>query len=230
MFNLLSRWSLSILLVSCVSCDIETKETAQNKIRVDTLVVLSDTRISLIKEYCQIHYGINDYVIDTPRSIVIHYTAIPSLEETLALFQKDSITKNRSYISQFSALNVGIHYVVDKTGEIYSLLPDTVVARHCIGFNHLSIGIENVARNAEELTDSQLNSNVKLIKHLKSKYSTIEYLFGHDESYDRSLEHFEMFKSLNPQYKPYPKPDPGPEFMIELRQRLYTEYELEFAK
>lgn len=223
-------------LLICSACSNKNSEQRQEKsndepafsLQVDTIPTINALKLELTREYCKKHYGLSDYRLDTPRMVVIHYTAIPTLEQTLSLFKMDEIASTRKYINQFSSLNVGIHYVVDQDGRIYHLHPDTVIARHIIGFNHVSIGIENIAGTEKDLTPAQLESNIELVRALKIKHPDIEFLIGHDEYNNDSLPHYKLFKSLDPKYQPYDKPDPGAKFMTDLRQQLFDRYSLEF--
>jgi len=198
--------------------------------QVDTVRTWNNIKKELTLDYCADNYGIREYRLDTPRMIVVHFTVIPTLDETLALFKRDSISASRKAIGKFSSLNVGIHYVIDKDGKIYKLDPDSVIARHVIGFNYVSLGIENVAKDKEELTNEQLQSNIRLIKFLKGKYPSITYLIGHDEYNDKNLPHYKLYKSTNPEYQPYDKHDPGEEFMSKIRASLKEKYGLVFQK
>jgi len=206
--------SLLLFLIAFSFCH------AQKGFKVDTVRVLTKKKLDLTVKYNKKNYGFSSYRLDSPRIIVVHYTAIDRLDATLNLFKKDLIASSRDYIKDFSSLNVGIHYVVDKDGHIYSLHPDTVVARHLIGFNHVSLGIENIAADSTGLTKAQIESNAKLIAYLSKKYPTIRYLIGHHEYNDKKLPHYKYFKSLNPAYKPYGKIDPGDAYMRKLRNRL----------
>jgi N-acetylmuramoyl-L-alanine amidase len=216
-----------LILIGCAAK--KTEQPVENvdvvpkrplEIKVDTIEVLSPKKLELTAEYCKEHYGLPGYKLDTPRIVVVHYTAIDDLKATLNLFKKDLIHQSRDYIKDFSSLNVGIHYVVDKDGKIYHLTPDTIVARHLIGFNHVSLGIENIAADSTGLTTAQIESNAKLIGFLANKYPTIEYMIGHHEYNNKDLPHYKYFRSLNPAYKPYGKIDPGDPFMTKLRNRL----------
>lgn len=190
---------------------------------VDTIEALSARKLQLTVDYCRENYGFEDYHLDTPRMVVVHYTAIGDLNATLQLFQRDLISESRDDIKNFSQLNVGIHYVVGKDGKIFTLIPDTIIARHVIGFNHLALGIENVAADSSELTEAQLESNARLIRYLLQRYPTIRYIVGHDESSDPTLPHFGLYLGKNPAYRPHGKADPGPLFMSKLRRRLEAE-------
>lgn len=222
---------LAIAVLWLFSCNEKSRTIAEPEstvvappfLKVDTFPILSANKLELTKQYCKEHYGFDGYKLDTPRIVVVHYTAIDNLDATLNLFKKDNIASSRDYIKDFSTLNVGIHYVVDKDGRIFHLMPDTIVARHLIGFNHVSLGIENIATDSTGLTNEQVESNARLIRFLAKKYTTIKHMIGHDEYNDSTLSHYKYFRSLNSKYKPYGKIDPGPSFMRKLRQRLETD-------
>jgi len=216
---------LLIVLISCAKKQ-STTEVEENHslappfLKVETFDILSPKKLSLTVQYNKENYGINTYKLDTPRIIVVHYTAIDNLDATLNLFRNDIVASSRDYIKDFSSLNVGVHYVVDKDGHIFHLMPDTIVARHLIGFNYVSLGIENISKDSTDLTDAQVESDAKLIKFLVRKYPSIRYMIAHHEYKDKTLPHYKYFRSLNAAYKPYGKIDPGPNFMSKLRKRL----------
>jgi N-acetylmuramoyl-L-alanine amidase len=221
------KGSLFLLLLIFLSCCGNKREDADEQhaiappfLKVDTFDILSPRKLELTVQYNKQNYGIDTYKLDTPRIIVVHYTAIDDLGATLNLFKNDNIASSRDYIKDFSSLNVGIHYVVNKDGHIFHLMPDTIVARHLIGFNHVSLGIENISKDSTDLTDAQVESDAKLIEFLVKKYPTIRYMIAHHEYNDTRLPHYKYFRSLDPAYKPYGKIDPGPNFMSKLRKRL----------
>lgn len=116
-------------------------------------------------------------------------------------------------------MNVSTHFMIDRDGTIYRLMDETLMARHVIGLNYSSIGIENVGgkNNKDDLTPAQLNANIKLIAYLKNKYSTIEYLIGHHE-YTDFTDH-PLWMESDVRYRTI-KYDPGDEFMDKLRQHF----------
>ncbi len=229
--------AMAVMAISSAGCaqKEKAKDAIENKgndltIKVDTIPSLNATKLALTKQYCLENYGVASYKLDTPKIVLVHFTVIPTLAETVAYFQKDSIESSRTNISQFSQMNVGIHYMVDRDGSIYKFIPDTVIARHVIGFNHISIGIENIARDASDLTPAQLESNARLIAFLKDRNPGLEYMVGHHEYNDTTLAHYKLFLAVNESYKPHNKPDPGPDFMSDLREKLQVEYNLSFMK
>ncbi len=61
-------------------------------------------------------------------------------------------------------------------------MPETWMARHCIGLNHVSIGVGNVGDGEKyPLTDAQVEANAALVRYLAGKHD-ITHLIGHSES------------------------------------------------
>jgi hypothetical protein len=175
-------------------------------------------RRQLTLEYMREHYGLTPTAPTIiPTMVVVHWTAYSTLERSFAAFELPTLTTNRPDIRNASALNVSAHYLVDRDGTVYRLMPDTLMARHVIGLNHCAIGIENVGDGQDHpLTEAQLKANIRLIEHLASKHS-IDYVIGHYE-YPRFIGH-RRWKETDPTYLTE-KDDPGKGFMKKLRDRL----------
>jgi beta-N-acetylhexosaminidase len=110
--------------------------------------------------------------------------------------------------------------MVDRDGTIYRLMPDNWMARHVIGLNYSTIGIENIGgkgNKAEDLTPAQLKSNIALVHYLKNKYPKIEYLMGHYEY--RQMEKTTLWLELDKGYRTV-KNDPGKKFMSDVRKAV----------
>lgn len=200
-------------------------------------LVPSEERLDLTREYFYLHNPSffeemtesSGWITMTPRVIVVHYTAKPTLKETIDYFQPNRIASDRAQVAANGDLNVGIQFVVDTDGRIYRSYPENAVSRHVIGLNHLSIGIENVGDSdldmgEDGLTWQQLEANVSLIRYLIGKYPTIDFVIAHSEY--RDLEDpghpgHDLFFEQFPAYRTE-KVDPGPRFMRELRKRLKT--------
>lgn len=56
---------------------------------------------------------------------------------------------------------------------------------------------------------------------------TSTYCLENYEYKNKLLQHYSLFKSLNPVYQPYTKPDPGEAFMKKIREQLKAKYALE---
>ena len=185
---------------------------------IDKPVVMNSERDRLTLEYLETRYDLTqkDPTIN-PKMVVVHWTAIPTLEKTLKAFDPVKLPNWRPEIAGAGALNVGAQFVVDQDGKIYRLFPETYMARHVIGLNHCAIGIENVGGLEDKpLTKKQLKSNIKLIKYLKEKYPEIEYVIGHLEY--QNFEGHELWLEKDDGYRTE-KTDPGVEFLNTIRQK-----------
>ena len=224
---LLAGILLPLSLLTMVSCEAAPKREVLD---IKPHPILSEERLGLIREYNKAHYGLDSSQLKDPAIVVIHHTAIGSLKGSFRAFEKARIPGYRGYIIKYGAVNVGVHFLVDKNGDIYSLLPTDVTGRHAIGLNHVSIGIENVAAKASHLTEAQLQANAALVAYLKYEHASIKYVIGHQEYTKRDLPHYKLYKELDPKYRPTIKSDPGPRFMKKLRARLKDKYQLQFEK
>ncbi len=117
---------------------------------------------------------------------MLHWTAIDGFEESFAAFDPEALGGSRPGLAAAGDLNVSIQFLVDRDGTVYRLMPETWMARHCIGLNYSSIGVENVGGGdgMDNLTDAQIEANIRLVRYLVGKYPTIQYLIGHMEYLD----------------------------------------------
>ncbi|PRX55010.1 peptidoglycan recognition family protein [Flagellimonas meridianipacifica] len=196
---------LFFLLIGCAS----------KKEIVDKPIIFNDQRIQLTKEYLEQRYNLNqDTPTIEPKMIVLHWTAIPTLERSFNAFVSPTLPNWRPDIESVSGLNVSSHFLIDQNGTIYRLMPETTMARHVIGLNHCAIGVENVGGTEETpLTRKQLKANVWLVNYLATKYD-IEYLIGHHEYTD--FENHPLWLEVDDGYRTV-KTDPGPDFMNKVR-------------
>lgn len=160
-----------------------------------------------------------DATVDTrmvPRVIVLHWTAGPTADSAWNTFAPARLA-GRPDLADAGALNVGAHYLVDRDGTILRLAPDDRVVRHCIGLNHVAIGIENVGGGERwPLTDAQVAANAALVRWLTARHP-ITHLVGHAEY--RGLEDTPLFEERDPAYRTT-KPDPGADFLARVRSAV----------
>lgn len=185
---------------------------------IDKPIIFDRDREKLSLEYLKTRHGIETGSVEIdPKIIVIHWTVIPTLEKSFEAFNPTRLPNTRPGISNASSLNVSAHFLVDRDGTVYRLLPETTFARHVIGLNHCAIGIENVANGAElPLTKRQFLANLKLVNYLAEKYN-IEYLIGHDQ-YQQFIGH-PLWKETDPDYLTE-KSDVGPGFIRKLHRSI----------
>tara|TARA_Y100001963_G_scaffold80243_1_gene111357 strand:- start:88 stop:711 length:624 start_codon:yes stop_codon:yes gene_type:complete len=181
-------------------------------------IQMNDSRTALTLEYLKQRYGIEqDEPTITPTMVVVHWTVIPTLEQTFAAFDPAELPAARDGIRSGGQLNVSSQFVIDRDGIIYQLLPETYMARHTIGLNYTAIGIENIADgNDIPMTDAQLSANARLIRYLAGKYP-IEFVLGHSEY--QAFKSTRWWKERDANYITE-KNDPDPAFMQRLRGQL----------
>ena len=181
---------------------------------LDKLLPFPEARVALTLAYRTAHQGEAQPAITIdPRVIVLHWTGGGSMEGAWATFAPTELS-GRADVGRGGSLNVSAHFLVDRDGTIYRLMPETWMARHCIGLNHVAIGIENVGDGAANpLTPAQVAANVALVRDLAGRYS-ITHLIGHHEY--RAMERHPYFVEVDPNYRTG-KVDPGDAFMRAVR-------------
>ncbi len=94
-----------------------------------------------------------------PNLIILHHTG-GSLKITLETFSDPNI-------------GTSSHYVLDKDGTLYNIVPDLEIANHAKGLNNRAIGIEivNKGHKSDPYTKEQYESIKRLITHLTETYN-----------------------------------------------------------
>jgi len=182
---------------------------------VDAPLAWNDDRAALTLAYRRAHSDpdATDLTI-APRVIVLHYTSGSSATATRAYFDNVRIEAARTELARAGAVNVSAHFVVDRDGTIYRLQPETRFARHCIGLNHIAIGIENVGDETTlPLTDAQVAADAALVRDLAGRFP-ITHLLGHHEV--MKFRDHPYYRERDPHYT-NDKPDPGARFMARVR-------------
>jgi N-acetylmuramoyl-L-alanine amidase len=182
---------------------------------VDVPMKWSDERARLTLDYRKQHSDAAATNLDiAPRVIVLHYTAGGSAKGTRNYFDNVRIEVARKELAAGGAVNVSSHYLVDRDGTIYRLQPETRFARHCIGLNHIAIGVENVGDEKQwPLTDAQVTANAALVRDLAARFP-ITHLLGHHEV--MAFKNHAYYAERDPKYA-NSKGDPGAKFMTKVR-------------
>ena len=219
------------ILTQVKSGVIPIKRIKESNARIDKLhtrymikqkpIVFTEKRKKLTREYIKSHYGLSVKNIEIiPKSIVLHWTAVMDFEKSFERLNAELLFSDRADIAKASALNVSAHFLVKRDGTIYQLMPDNWMARHVIGLNYSSIGIENVGgegNEKEDLTQAQLRANIWLVKYLKTKYPSIKNVIGHHEY--RDFENSSLWLEKDAGYRTQ-KADPGVKFMNDVRSAV----------
>ena len=185
---------------------------------VDKPIEFGDRRKALTIEYRRIHQDPKASTVEiTPELIVLHYTAGNSATGTWRYFNRVVMEGARAKLARAGRVNVSSHFLVDRDGTIYRLMPENWMARHCIGLNHIAIGVENVGDGKRwPLTEAQVEANARLVRYLAKRHA-ITHLIGHHEA--RSLEGTRLWLERDPTYRNR-KSDPGAAFMKKVRARV----------
>ena len=209
---------VTLLLCGCAGVPVRDTDAHQSNL-------FNEERLRLTADYARSHYGIEGYELREPRMIVLHYTAFPTLDESVRFFSSSLLdTGFRRDISAGGAVNVSVHYLVDTDGTVYQTAPENVICRHTIGFNHVAIGIENVGSGAEHLTGQQAEADAALIRRILNRHPSIRFLIGHHEYRDSWRSHHNLFRENDPAYRLTDKIDPGAAFMGRVRTILAESY------
>ena len=184
--------------------------TVTAPIIIDRPVRLTEYRKQLTREYAFRHYG-EEFTEIVPQAVIVHWTESPEADGVYDYFYKEARADG--------TLNVCSQFLVDRDGTIFRLTPETMLDRHAIGYNWCAIGIENVGGvdRKEDLTPEQLQANVLLIRYLREKYPTVQYVWGH---YQQTVAEKSGLYKENVRGYFHEKADPGLKFMKALQKQL----------
>jgi len=130
--------------------------------------------------YAERHYGLDTWRLSHPRVIVEHYTASDSFSSAWNTFASDLPEPERHELPGTCA-----HFVIDRDGTIYQLVPLTIICRHTVGLNWTAIGIEYVDTGDAEILQNprQLQASLRLTLWLMNRFGiSLPNVIGHSES------------------------------------------------
>ncbi len=136
--------------------------------------------------YALRHYGDATWRLH-PVVIVEHYTGSVSFASAYATFASDAPDPELH-----ERPGVCAHFVVDRDGTIYQLVPLTTICRHTVGLNDVAIGIEHVGTSDGEILGNprQLQASLRLTLWLMSRYGIeLRNVIGHNESLSSPYHH-----------------------------------------
>ncbi|HEY2788321.1 MAG TPA: peptidoglycan recognition family protein [Gaiellales bacterium] len=144
-------------------------------------------RLAETAAYATRHYGIDTWHLRHPRVIVEHYTGSTTMISAWSLFAQDVPDSELHELPGTCA-----HFVIDRDGTIYQLVPLDVICRHTVGLNATSFGIEHVGMSdAEVLADpAQMRASLHLTAWLMQRYHiALGDVIGHAESLTSPYHH-----------------------------------------
>jgi beta-N-acetylhexosaminidase len=130
--------------------------------------------------YAERHYGLSSWRLRSPHVIVEHYTASNSFSSAWSTFAADAPDPELGERPGTCA-----HFVVDRDGTIYQLVPLDVICRHTVGLNWTAIGIEHVGTSDRSILDNprQLSASLRLTLWLMTRFRiSLPNVIGHAES------------------------------------------------
>jgi beta-N-acetylhexosaminidase len=130
--------------------------------------------------YAARHYGLRTWRLSRPHVIVEHYTASTTFSSAWNTFAAD-----RPDVELHELPGTCAHFVIDRDGTIYQLVPLTTICRHTVGLNWTAIGIEHVGTSDGEILRNprQLASSLRLTLWLMHRYGiSLPDVIGHSES------------------------------------------------
>lgn len=155
---------------------------APKKPRIKRVMIeYNQNRRTQMAGYSRRHYGKWAWRLK-PRGVVQHFTATNSLASVFNTF------RNNSPDIEFGEYpGVCSHFVIDRDGTIYQLVPMGIRCRHTVGLNHKMLGIEHVGTSDAAVMGNrkQRRASLALTTWLVYRFGmTVGDVIGHNENRD----------------------------------------------
>src|SRR6266700_3895568 len=183
-------------------------------------IIFDDLRIRLTQQYILTHYGLSLLSIElVPKIVVIHMSENNTLASSYEELRPAVMSHGKKASADVgeSELNRSVHYLIDRDGNIYSIMNDFYIAKQETGMDMHAVGISNVGSGAMPPTDAQIIADARLVRFLRLKYPTIRWLIGAPES--QAFAGSALWEERDPEYRIGARA-PNADFMTALRDRL----------
>jgi beta-N-acetylhexosaminidase len=150
-------------------------------------IPFSAQRLAETAAYAERHYGVDTWHIRGPHVIVEHYTVSTTMISAWSTFAQDVPDSELHELPGTCA-----HFIVDRDGTIYQLVPLDVICRHTVGLNLVALGIEHVGMSDSEVLDdpAQMRASLHLTAWLMARYHIpLGDVIGHAESLTSPYHH-----------------------------------------
>jgi N-acetylmuramoyl-L-alanine amidase len=150
-------------------------------------IPFSAQRLAETAAYAERHYGVDTWHIRGPRVIVEHYTVSTTMISAWSTFAQDVPDSELHELPGTCA-----HFVVDRDGTVYQLVPLDVICRHTVGLNLVALGIEHVGMSDAQVLDdpAQMRASLHLTAWLMARYHIpLGDVIGHAESLTSPYHH-----------------------------------------
>jgi beta-N-acetylhexosaminidase len=155
--------------------------------------------------YARRHYGTDTYKLRNPKVIVEHYTGSDTAQSAYNTFAPDVADPELHELP-----GVCSHFIIDRDGTVWSLVPLNIMCRHTVGLNYTAIGIEHAGFTDQQILSNaaQMKASLALTAQLRCRYGiSTDNVIGHNESLS-SPYHHELVPSLRTQtHGDWTKPD-----------------------
>jgi len=143
-------------------------------------IPFSASRRAEMAQYAARHYGLHTWHLEHPKVIVEHYTASNSFSSAWNTFASDAPDPELQELPGTCA-----HFVIDRDGTVYQLVPLNTMCRHTVGLNWTAIGIEHVGTSDASILQNpkQIAASLRLTLWLAQRYDiSLPNVIGHNES------------------------------------------------
>jgi beta-N-acetylhexosaminidase len=150
-------------------------------------ILFGSERRAEMAAYARRHYGLDTWRLENPRVIVEHYTASQTFSSAYYTFAGNTPDRELGELPGVCA-----HFIVDKDGTVYQLVPLNTMCRHTVGLNWTAFGIEHVGNSDGEILGNprQLNASLRLTLWLIRRFHIqLRDVIGHNESLTSPYHH-----------------------------------------
>jgi hypothetical protein len=166
-----------IAAIAIIAAPAFASSTAPKPPIVKKFISYGAGRKAQMADYSQRHYHQHTYVLANPRAIVLHHTDGADWQSAWNTFDA-----NTAYTTAAGKEKPGVsaQFIIAKDGTIIQTMPLSYRARHCIGMNWVSFGIEFCQESAGHDghwmdrqilgRTRQVSAGVKLVRWLQSRY------------------------------------------------------------
>jgi N-acetylmuramoyl-L-alanine amidase len=161
-------------------------------------------RRAQMADYAQRHYGIHDHRLRDPKVIVQHYTVTDTFAPVF-----DYFSVNQPDPELHELPGVCSHYVIDRDGTVYELVPTRIMCRHTVGLNYTAIGIEHVGQSDAQVMGNarQRAASLRLTRMLQGRYGiATRNVIGHNENRSSPFHRERVARLRTQTHGDFPKP------------------------
>jgi N-acetylmuramoyl-L-alanine amidase/Zinc carboxypeptidase len=154
-------------------------------------------------DYAERHYGIHDFRLRDPKVIIEHYTATSSFAPVFDYFSRNERDPELNELP-----GVCSHYVIDRDGTIYRLVPTSIMCRHTVGLNWTAIGIEHVGESDAQVMGNrrQLAASLRLTRALQGRFGiATRNVIGHNENRESPFHRERVARLRTQTHADFPK-------------------------